>query len=209
MATPTEEARQKVIEARTALGGELGELVAAGRSAVDIPAKVRAHPLQTVAAAGGAGFLLVGGPRRVLRAVTSRVIPHRRRPHEGLLPEEMEAVLKRRAGAHAPEVAAALAEDFAGYLQRKGERKPPPSAASSLWKTYDSVIGPIARVAGLALVVAALRGRSRPRAGAGDTAGPDGGGAHAATATSAAAPRAQAPAGTKQMRQRRGPGTGR
>jgi hypothetical protein len=144
MATAAQEAERQVIAAREALGGELDELSAAARSAVDIPAKIRHNPVQTAALAGGAGFLLVGGPKRVLRAVANRVRPQRRDRHHGLLPDEVERALKHAAGPRAPEVQAALEEDFADYLKKKGRQEPPPNAAQSLWKTYDALIGPLA-----------------------------------------------------------------
>jgi hypothetical protein len=144
MATAAQEAERQVIAARQALGGELDELSAAARSAVDIPAKIRHNPVQTAALAGGAGFLALGGPKRVLRAVVKRVRPQRRDRHRGLLPDEVVRAVKHAAGPRAPEVQAALEEDFADYLKKKAGQDPPPNAAQSLWKTYDALIGPLA-----------------------------------------------------------------
>jgi hypothetical protein len=144
MATAAQEAERQVIAAREALGGELDELSAAARSAVDIPAKVRKNPVQTAALAGGAGFLVLGGPKRVLRAVMGRIRPKRRGRYHGLLPDEIERALKHSAGPRSPEIEAALEEDFADYLKKKGKLDPPPSAAQSFLKTYDSVVGPLA-----------------------------------------------------------------
>ena len=42
------------------------------RAAADIPAKVRRNPLKTAGAAGGAAFVLLGGPQRLLDAVNER-----------------------------------------------------------------------------------------------------------------------------------------
>jgi hypothetical protein len=142
MATSAQEAEQQVIAARQALGGELDELSAAARSAVDIPAKVRKNPVQTAALAGGAGFLLVGGPKRVLRAVAARVRPQRR--ERRLLPNEIERAVKHAAGPRAPEVEDALEEEFAEFLKKKAKQDPPASPAQSLWKTYDALVGPLA-----------------------------------------------------------------
>jgi hypothetical protein len=144
MATAAQEAERQVIAAREALGGELDELSAAARSAVDIPAKIRHNPVQTAALAGGAGFLVLGGPKRVLRAVVKRVRPQRADRHRGLLPNEVEKAIKDSAGPRAPEVQAALEQDFADYLKKKAKQEPPPNAAQSLWKTYDALIGPLA-----------------------------------------------------------------
>ncbi len=144
MATAAQEAERQVIAARQALGGELDELSAAARSAVDIPAKIRHNPVQTAALTGGAGFLLLGGPKRILRAVAKRVRPQRPDRHRGLLPDEVQSAIKHSVGPRAPEVQTALEEDFADYLKKKAKQEPPPNAARSLWKTYDALIGPLA-----------------------------------------------------------------
>ena len=89
MGTSTKEAHQQVIAARKAFAGELDELNAATRSALDIPAKVRKHPLETAGLAGGAAFLAVGGPKRVLKAVGRRVRPTRKQRFKGVLPDEV------------------------------------------------------------------------------------------------------------------------
>lgn len=142
MATATEEARRQVIAAREALGEELDEFSSAARSAVDLPAKIRKNPLKTAGLAVGAGFLGVGGPKRVLKAVGSRIRPRTRRPHEGLLPKEIDQVVRKKAGAQAPEIQGALEDDFARYLQRKGDAsKTEPSGTTSFWKTYDTILG--------------------------------------------------------------------
>lgn len=145
MATSTEEARRKVIAAREALGGELDEFTSAARSAADIPAKIKKNPLQTTALAAGAGFLIVGGPKRVLKAAAARVLPPRkRRPHEGLLPKQIDKVVKKDAGPFAADIEGALEEDFAHYLKQKGAAlKDEPSPAKSFWKTYDALVAPL------------------------------------------------------------------
>ncbi len=144
MATATEESRRKVIAARAALTPELDELAASTRAAVDIPAKVRRNPVQTAALAAGAGFLAIGGPRRVLRATVGRALPRKRGRYDGLLPKDIERVIKQRAGRDAPDIQDGLEEDFAEFLNRKKGEKPPPTIADSVLRTYDSMIGPLA-----------------------------------------------------------------
>lgn len=172
MATAAQEAEQQVIAARQALGGELDELSAAARSAIDIPAMVRHNPVQTAALAGGAGFLLLGGPKRILRAVVKHVRPQRADQHRGLLPGEVEHAIKHAAGPRAPEVQAALEEDFADYLKKKAGQEPPPSAQQSLLKTYDALIGPLAAMGAKQLAGRLFAAeKDRPRA-SGDTTEP-------------------------------------
>ena len=169
MATATEEARRKVIEAREALGGELDEFTSAARSAVDIPAKIRKNPLKAAGLVAGAGFLGVGGPKRVLKAVGQKVRPRTRRPHEGLLPKEIDQVVKKKGGPNSEEIERALEDDFADYLKKKGEADATePSAARSLWKTYDTILGPLGVLAAKQLAQRfAAADRDRPRAGEG------------------------------------------
>ncbi len=146
-------ARQRLLVARASLEGDLDGLSEATRSALDVPAKVRKNPVKAAALAGGAGFLLLGGPRRVLRAATGRIFPTRRDPYDGLLPDQVERVLRRSGAADVPGVRDALERDFAEYLRRKGRpAQPVPSASTSLWRTYDALVGPMGTVAARMLV---------------------------------------------------------
>lgn len=148
------EARKQVRAAQAAFQDDLDTLSEATRSAMDIPAKVRKNPVKSAALAGGAGFLLLGGPRRVAGALISRVTPKRRRsPYEGLLPRDIERVLRDTGAAEVPGIREALERDFAEYLKHKGQVETSrPNAADSLWRTYDAVVGPLGTVAARTLV---------------------------------------------------------
>jgi hypothetical protein len=165
MATPTEEPRRQVIAARDELGDGLDDLTSAFRSAIDIKAKVRKHPLQTAALAGGAGFLAVGGPKRVIRSAIGRIRPSTRRPHEGLLPEDVGKVVRRKGGERSADIETALENDFARYLKEKGKvERDQPTGTKSLWKTYDTIVGPVGALVAKQLVdrlAAADANRSR------------------------------------------------
>jgi len=167
MATPTEESRRQVIAARQELGDGLDDLTLAFRSAIDIPAKIRKNPLQTVALAGGAGFLAVGGPKKVIRAAVHRIRPSTRRPHDGLLPKDIDKVVRRKGGPRADEIETALENDFADYLKRKGKVVgTEPNAGKSLWKTYDTIVGPLGALVAKQLVERlAAADANRPRGG--------------------------------------------
>ena len=146
------QARKELLEARGALEEELDGLADATRSALDIPAKVRRNPVKSVALAGGAGFLLLGGPRRVLKAATSRFLPQRRDPFDGLLPKEVDRILRDSGAYREPGVREALEADFADYLRGKGKHPEPPTARRSLWRTYDTLVGPLGTVGARVLV---------------------------------------------------------
>ena len=146
------EARKELLAARSGLGRELDGLTAAGQSALDIPAKICEQPVKAAALAGGAGFLLLGGPRRVVGAVGNRLFGKRKPVERGLLPDDVERILRSSEAGKDPAIRHALEEDFAEYLARKGKLEPEPSAARSFWRTYDSLIGPMGTVAARILV---------------------------------------------------------
>jgi hypothetical protein len=153
-----------VASARAALAARLDDLTDSAKSAVDIPAKVRRNPGRTLALAGGAGFLIAGGPKRVLRAVTSRVVPSsRRRPGAGLLPDEIDRVLRDSDVAKDPEVRRALEADFADYLRRKGRLEPEPTPALVFWRTFDRVAGPLGTAGARLLVMRLMEAEARAR----------------------------------------------
>jgi hypothetical protein len=154
----------EVTAARAALGASLDELTDAAKSAVDIPAKVRRNPGKTLALAGGAGFLIAGGPGRVLRAFTGRIgSKPPRDPYDGLLPDEIERVLRDSEVAKDPAVRRALEEDFADYLSRKGRLEPTVTPAAVFWRTFDRVAGPLG-TAGARLLVMRLMEAEKARA---------------------------------------------
>lgn len=152
-ATPAiAKAHKDLLLARKGVAAEVDGLSDSIREAVDIPAKVKREPLKAAALAGGAGFLLLGGPKKVLRGI-GRAMPKRERdPYAGLLPDEIEKVLKDTGLARDPRVRHALDRDFAEYLRRKGRAEPLPNARASLWRTYDTVVGPLGTIGAKKLV---------------------------------------------------------
>jgi hypothetical protein len=145
-------AHQDLLLARKGVAAEVDGLTDSIREAVDVPAKIKRDPLKAAALAGGAGFLLLGGPKKVLRGI-GRAMPRRERdPYAGLLPDEIEKVLKDTGLARDPRVRQALDRDFAEYLRRKGKAQPLPNARASLWRTYDTVVGPLGTMGAKKLV---------------------------------------------------------
>ena len=122
MATETDAARDRVLAARAALGEELEVLEASARAAVDIPARVRRNPVKAAAIAGGAGFLVLGGPKRVFRGVKRAVLGQSSPLPESMLPDEIERAL-RALGDDGDKVRGALERDFAAYAKKsRGDR---------------------------------------------------------------------------------------
>ena len=122
MAEGTDAARERVLVARARLADELSVLEASARSAVDIPAKVKASPAKAAAVAGTAGFVVLGGPKRVVRGVR-RVFrgPDKPMP-KSLLPDEIEKTLKHL-GTDGDAVRGVIERDFADYAKKAAKNR--------------------------------------------------------------------------------------
>jgi hypothetical protein len=122
VATETDAARDRVLAARAGLGDELDALEASVRAAIDIPGKIRRSPAKAAAVAGGAGFLVLGGPQRLVRAA-SRAIRGPKAPlPKRMLPDEIEKTL-RELGDDGEKVRGALERDFATYAKQASKER--------------------------------------------------------------------------------------
>ena len=140
MAQTTAEAQQELAAARRNVATELDQLGRSARAAVDIPAKIRRNPVRTVGLAGGAAFLLLGGPKRVAKAAEARWFPKRAERRQRALPRNVQATLARLEPEEREKVEPHLERDFAAYLNKE-HPKEPANARQSLWKTYDLLLG--------------------------------------------------------------------
>jgi hypothetical protein len=117
VASEQDAARDRVLAARAALDQELQGLATSGRAAVDIPAKIRRSPAKAAAVVGGLGFLVVGGPRRVLRGGRRLLFGAPAPLPESMLPEEIEKSL-RKMGSDGDKIRGTLERDFADYARQ-------------------------------------------------------------------------------------------
>jgi hypothetical protein len=115
----TTAARSEVLAAREALGEELIRLEASFRAAIDVPAKVRKHPVKAAGLAAGAGFVAFGGPRKVLRRAKRAVFGAEAPLPTSMLPDEIEASLKAL-GTDGDRVRGLVEREFAAYLEQQG-----------------------------------------------------------------------------------------
>lgn len=145
MGEGTDAARAAVLTARAAVDTELERLEAAGRAAVDIPAKVRANPGRTAGLAAGAGFLLLGGPKRTLRGIRRAVFGAPEPLPKSMLPDEIEKTL-RRMGPDGDKVRGTLEREFARYLD-----------ATSKQRRDQDIVGTLAKLVALVAMPAATR----------------------------------------------------
>ena len=109
-------AQDEVLAARRGLEDEVVRLEASARAAVDIPARLRRQPAKVLGAAGGAAFLLLGGPKRVLRRARRAVFGPDADLPKSMLPDEVEKTLKKL-GRDGDRVRGTLEKEFAKYLE--------------------------------------------------------------------------------------------
>ncbi|MGA3030806.1 MAG: hypothetical protein ABSE58_08735 [Candidatus Limnocylindrales bacterium] len=123
MAARTDAARAEVVARRQLLLDEVVRLEAAGRSAIDIPAKIRRAPAKTAALAAGAAFVALGGPKKTYRAVRRAVLGPRADLPKSMLPEQIDKALKAF-GDDGDRVRGLIEREFVGYLEKnKPERE--------------------------------------------------------------------------------------
>lgn len=116
MGEGTDAARAAVLTARASVEEELVQLEASARAAVDVKAKVRRHPGRAAGLAAGAGFLLLGGPRRTVRGVRRVIFGKRAALPPSMLPRDIDRAL-RELGDDGDRVRGTIEREFAEYLR--------------------------------------------------------------------------------------------
>ena len=123
MGTRTDAAHAQVLAARAELEDQVDRLEAAGRAAVDVPAKIKANPAKAAGIAAGGAFLAVGGPKRLFRRAKRAITGQDEELPSELLPKEVEKTLNKL-GTDGKAVRGTLEREFAKYLDdRAKERK--------------------------------------------------------------------------------------
>jgi len=112
----TETARAQVVASRARLDEEVVRLEASARAAVDVKAKVKKHPVKAAGVVAGAGFLAVGGPKRVFRGVKHAIFGKPDPLPKSLLPDEVEAAVSAL-GTDGAKVRGKLEREFGRYLR--------------------------------------------------------------------------------------------
>lgn len=147
MGARTHAARAEVVAARAGLLDEVARLEASGRSAIDLPAKARENPVETAALAAGSAFLLLGGPRRVLRALRRAVRGPAPELPLSLLPDEVERTL-RRLGSDGEKVRGTLEREFARFLEERTAKGREKDLSETVGGLLSSLLEPAAKRAG-------------------------------------------------------------
>ncbi|HEX8026250.1 MAG TPA: hypothetical protein VF484_08595 [Candidatus Limnocylindrales bacterium] len=151
MGKGTDAARAEVLAAREGLGEELVRLEAAGRAAVDIPARIRREPAKVLGAAGGAAFLLLGGPKRAFKGVRRAIFGPQADLPKSMLPPEVEATL-RKLGPDGEKVRGTLEREFADYLEEKAPQRRERDLGAVAAGLLGGVLRPVTTRAGKELI---------------------------------------------------------
>ena len=184
MGSRTTAARAEVVAAREGLAEEAVRLEAAGRAAIDIPARIRREPAKVAGAASGAAFLLLGGPGRVFRGLRRAVLGPSADLPKSILPKEVEKTLKKL-GSDGEKVRGTLEREFADYLDEKAPQRRERDLGLVTGALLSNVLRPVTERAGKELAarllnadratigeaLARARARQRPSSGQGASDG--------------------------------------
>jgi len=151
----TDAARAEVLAARAGLEEELVRLEASGRAAVDIPARLRREPAKVLGTAGGAAFLLLGGPKRVFKGVRRAVLGPKADMPKSMLPKEIDAEL-RKMGDDGERVRRKLEREFANYLDENAEARKERDLGATTAVLLGGVLKPVVQRFGKQLAERAL-----------------------------------------------------
>jgi hypothetical protein len=141
--TRTDAALAQVVAARADLGEQVDRLEAAGRAAVDVPAKVRSNPAKAAGIAAGGAFLAVGGPKRLFRRARRAITGKEEELPSELLPKDVEKAL-RKIGTDGSKVRGTLERDFAKYLDQRAKERKKEGVTAAITAAALSAIRPVA-----------------------------------------------------------------
>ena len=137
-------ARHEARAALAALDGELDRLEASALAAVDIPAKMRRNPVRTAGVAAGAGFILVGGPIKVLRRARNAVFGKPDPLPRSMLPQEIDKAVSEL-GSDGARVRGTIEREFASYLREKAPERKERDLTGTVTSLLSQVGTPVAR----------------------------------------------------------------
>jgi hypothetical protein len=151
----TDAARAEVLAARAGLDEELTRLEASGRAAVDIPARLKREPAKVLGTAGGAAFLLLGGPKRVFKGVRRAILGKDADLPKSMLPPEVEKTLKKL-GPDGEKIRGTLEREFAEYLDEKAPQRKERDLGATTAILLGGVLKPVVQRFGKQLAERAL-----------------------------------------------------
>ena len=147
MGARTDAARAEVVARRQLLLVEVVRLEAAGRSAIDIPAKIRRAPGKTVALAAGAAFFVLGGPKKSFRAARRAIFGPGADLPKSMLPEQIDKAL-RSLGDDGGRVRGVLEREFVDYLDKNKSTREARDLRGTIAELGGNVLRPATAEAG-------------------------------------------------------------
>ena len=147
MGARTDAARAEVVARRQVLLVETGKLEAAGRSAVDIPAKIRQSPGKTAALAAGTAFMILGGPKRSYNAVRRAIWGPQADLPKSMLPKQIDKAL-RSLGEDGDRVRGLLEREFASYLEEGRQEREARDLRGTISALGGNILRPVSVEAG-------------------------------------------------------------
>ena len=143
MGSRTDAALAEVVAARADLAEQVDRLEAAGRAAIDVPAKVKANPAKAAGIAAGGAFLAVGGPKKLFRRARRAITGKEEELPSELLPKDVEKAL-RKIGTDGSKVRGTLERDFAKYLDERAKERKKEGVTAAITAVALSALRPIA-----------------------------------------------------------------
>jgi hypothetical protein len=143
----TDAARAEVVAQRQVLLDEVVRLEAAGRSAIDIPAKIRRAPGKTAALAVGTAFIVLGGPKRTYHAVRRAILGPRADLPKSMLPEQIDKAL-RSLGDDGDRVRGLLEREFVDYLEKNRPVREARDLRGTISELGGNILRPVTAQAG-------------------------------------------------------------
>jgi len=147
VAARTDAARAEAVAAREGLVEEIVRLEAAGRAAVDVPARLRREPAKVAGAAVGAAFLLAGGPGRIVRRLRRALRGPSADVPASMLPPQIERTLKKL-GPDGDRVRGTLEREFARYLDERAPERRERDLGGTVSTLLSNVLKPVTQRAG-------------------------------------------------------------
>jgi hypothetical protein len=138
----TDAARAEVVARRQLLLDEVVRLEAAGRSAIDIPAKIRRSPAKVAALAAGTAFMVIGGPKKGYRIVRRAIFGPKANLPKSMLPKQIDKALGVL-GDDGNLVRGVLEREFVDYLEKNKTARESRDLRGTVSALGGNILGPV------------------------------------------------------------------